>query len=402
MNFSFFIARRYLFSKKSTNVINVISGISVTGVLVGTAALVILLSAFNGLESWVVKLYNSFDPDIKIERVDHKRFTTNEFPFEKLKKLQNVAYVLPVLEENGMLTYKEAQFICTIKGVSPQFVRMSGIDSMLSSGNFSLNLDNKPAALLGRGIAYALSFNLKNMNTTVDLYVPQPDADFSTNPAEAFKTSSILINGIFEIQPEFDTKYIIVPLDFAQELFNLPENINSVELQFSPNTKNTDALQQDIQQILGANYVVKNRFEQHALLYKIINSEKWAVYLILSFILLIAIFNITGSLTMLIVDKSADIATLKALGAPVKTIKQIFFLEGLLISALGLVIGLIAGVLIVQAQDTFQFVLINNVDPYPVVIKSMDLFYISATVLAIGAFAAWFPANRLLKHKPKV
>lgn len=399
MNFSFFIARRYLFSKKSTNVINVISGISVIGVLVGTAALVILLSAFNGLESWVVKLYNSFDPDIKIERVDHKRFTQKEFPFDKLKSLQDVAYVLPVLEENGMLTYNEAQFICTIKGVAPQFVRMSGIDSMLSSGNFSLNENNQPAALLGRGIAYALSFNLKNMNTKVDLYVPQPNADFSTNPAEAFKTGSININGIFEIQPEFDTKYIIVPIDFAQELFNLPGNFNSVELQFKPSTKSKENLQEKIQKILGTNYVAKNRFEQHELLYKIINSEKWAVYLILSFILFIAIFNITGSLTMLIVDKSSDIATLKAFGANTKTVKQIFFLEGMLISALGLIIGLVAGVAIVAAQDTFQFVLINNVDPYPVVLKTMDLFYISTTVLAIGAFAAWFPANRLLKHK---
>ncbi len=401
MNFSFFIARRYLFSKKSTNVINVISGISVIGVLVGTAALVILLSAFNGLESWVVKLYNSFDPDIKIERVDHKRFTTQEFPFDKLKSLQEVAYVLPVLEENGMLTYNEAQFICTIKGVAPQFVRMSGIDSMLSSGNFSLNDNNQPAALLGRGIAYALSFNLKNMNTKVDLYVPQSNADFSTNPAEAFKTGSININGIFEIQPEFDTKYIIVPIDFAQELFNLPGNFNSVELQFKPSTKNKENLQQTIQSLVGSNYVVKNRFQQHELLYKIINSEKWAVYLILSFILFIAIFNITGSLTMLIVDKSSDIATLKALGANTKTIKQIFFLEGLLISMLGLIIGLFAGVIIVQAQDIFQFVLINDVDPYPVVLKTLDLVYISATVLAIGAFAAWFPANRLLKHKIK-
>ncbi len=401
MNFSFFIARRYLFSKKSTNVINVISGISVIGVLVGTAALVILLSAFNGLESWVVKLYNSFDPDLKIERVDHKRFTAQEFPFDKLKSLQEVAYVLPVLEENGMLTYNDAQFICTIKGVAPQFVRMSGIDSMLSSGNFSLNNNNQPAALLGRGIAYALSFNLKNMNTKVDLYVPQPNADFSTNPAEAFKTGSININGIFEIQPEFDTKYIIVPIDFAQELFNLPGNFNSVELQFKPSTKNKENLQQTIQSLVGSNYVVKNRFQQHELLYKIINSEKWAVYLILSFILFIAIFNITGSLTMLIVDKSSDIATLKALGANTKTIKQIFFLEGLLISMLGLIIGLFAGVIIVQAQDIFQFVLISDVDPYPVVLKTLDLVYISATVLAIGAFAAWFPANRLLKHKIK-
>ena len=376
-----------------------ISGISVIGVLVGTAALVILLSAFNGLESWVVKLYNSFDPDIKIERVDHKRITAQEFPFDKLKSLQDVAYVLPVLEENGMLTYNEAQFICTIKGVAPQFVRMSGIDSMLSSGNFSLNNNNQPAALLGRGIAYALSFNLKNMNTKVDLYLPQPNADFSTNPAEAFKTGSININGIFEIQPEFDTKYIIVPIDFAQELFNLPGNFNSIELQFKPSTKNKENLQQTIQSIVGNNYVVKNRFQQHELLYKIINSEKWAVYLILSFILFIAIFNITGSLTMLIVDKSSDITTLKALGADTKTIKQIFFLEGLLISTLGLILGLFAGVIIVQAQDTFQFVLINEVDPYPVVLKTMDLIYISATVLAIGAFAAWFPANRLLKQK---
>ena len=398
MRFSLFIALRYLFSKKSTHVINIISGISISGIVVGTCALVILLSAFNGLEDWVVRLYNSFDPDIHIEAKNSKFFKEDAIPFAALKQVEGVAHVMPVIEENGLLHYRDAQYVCTIKGVGEEFKKMSGLDSMIINGSFDLHMGKTSSALVGSGVAYALSLSLGDINEPINIYVPKANASFSLNPIEAFHSGSIHPSGIFEVQPEFDTRYIIVPIDYARELFHREKTVSSIEIQLK---KDVDVAQviDKIKSILGESYVVKNRFQQHELLYKIIHAEKWGVFLILAFILLIAIFNVTGSLTMLIVDKSRDIRTLQSLGANWKTIRMIFFLEGMLISVIGMLSGLLLGLLIVLLQDKFQFVLINGVDAYPVLIKKMDILYISITVLTIGAIAAWFPAARALNKR---
>jgi lipoprotein-releasing system permease protein len=398
LRFSLFIALRYLFSKKSTNVINIISGISISGIVVGTCALVILLSAFNGLEDWVVRLYNSFDPDIHIEAKNSKFFKEDAISFADFKQIEGVAHVMPVIEENGLLHYRDAQYVCTIKGVGEEFKKMSGLDSMIINGSFDLHMGKTSSALVGSGVAYALSLSLGDINEPINIYVPKANASFSLNPTEAFHSGSIHPSGIFEVQPEFDTRYIIVPIDYARELFHREKTVSSIEIQLK---KDVDVAQviDKIKSILGESYVVKNRFQQHELLYKIIHAEKWGVFLILAFILLIAIFNVTGSLTMLIVDKSRDIRTLQSLGANWKTIRMIFFLEGMLISVIGMLSGLLLGLLIVLLQDKFQFVLINGVDAYPVLIKKMDILYISITVLTIGAIAAWFPAARALNKR---
>lgn len=398
MRFSLFIALRYLFSKKSTNVINIISGISVSGIVVGTCALVILLSAFNGLEDWIVRLYNSFDPDIHIESKNSKFFKEDAISFTALKQIDGVAFVMPVIEENGLLHYRDAQYVCTIKGVGEEFKKMSGLDSMIINGSFDLHMGSSSAALVGSGVAYALSLSLGDINEPISIYVPKANASFSLNPIEAFHTGSIHPAGIFEVQPEFDTRYIIAPIEYARELFHREKTVSSIEIQLK---KGVDVEQviDKIKSISGESFAVKNRFQQHELLYKIIHSEKWGVFLILAFILLIAIFNVTGSLTMLIVDKSRDIRTLQSLGASWSSIRKIFFLEGMLISIIGMLTGLLLGLLIVFLQDKFQFVLINGVDAYPVLIKKMDIIYISITVLTIGAFAAWFPAARALNKR---
>jgi lipoprotein-releasing system permease protein len=398
LRFSLFIALRYLFSKKSTNVINIISGISISGIVVGTCALVILLSAFNGLEDWVVRLYNSFDPDIHIESKNSKFFKEDAISFDKLMQIEGVAYVMPVIEENGLLHYRDAQYVCTIKGVGEEFKKMSGLDSMIINGSFDLHMGSSSAALVGSGVSYALSLSLGDINEPINIYVPKANASFSLNPIEAFHSGSIHPSGIFEVQPEFDTRFIIVPIDFARELFHREKTVSSIEIQLK---KEVDVEQviDKIKSITGESFVIKNRFQQHELLYKIIHAEKWGVFLILAFILLIAIFNVTGSLTMLIVDKSRDIRTLQSLGANWKTIRMIFFMEGLLISVIGMLTGLLLGLLIVILQDKFQFVLINGVDAYPVLIKKLDIVYISITVLTIGAIAAWFPAARALSKR---
>jgi lipoprotein-releasing system permease protein len=378
-------------------VINIISGISVLGVTVGTAALVVLLSAFNGLESWVISLYDAFDSDVKIEHRSEKFFQLSDEKMKRLSAIDGVQYTMPVIEENGLLTYGEARFICTVKGVGSAFEKMSGIDSMMVEGRFSLGNDSSSNAILGSGVAYSLSLSLQSLAVPLDVYVPRPGATYTLNPAEAFSAGTLRPTGVFQIQPEVDTRYVIVPFAFAETLFDRRGKMSSIEIQLDKGVQSKQALA-EISSILGSDFLVKDRFEQHDLLYKIINAEKWAVYLILTFILIIAVFNITGSLTMLIVDKSKDIRTLESLGADQSMLRKIFFTEGLLITLLGLLLGISFGLAIVWLQDKFSLVMISQFDAYPVLLKGTDILLIAITVIFIGATAAWFPANSILKR----
>jgi len=302
-----------------------------------------------------------------------------------------------VIEENGLLTYGEARFICTVKGVGSAFEKMSGIDSMMVEGRFSLGNDSSSNAILGSGVAYSLSLSLQSLSVPLDVYVPRPGATYTLNPAEAFSAGTLRPTGIFQIQPEVDTRYVIVPFAFAETLFDRRGKMSSIEIQLDKGVPSKQALA-EISSILGSDFLVKDRFEQHDLLYKIINAEKWAVYLILTFILIIAVFNITGSLTMLIVDKSKDIRTLESLGADQSMLRKIFFTEGLLITLLGLLLGISFGLAIVWLQDKFSLVMISQFDAYPVLLKGIDILLIAITVIFIGATAAWFPANSILKR----
>lgn len=377
--------------------INIISGISVLGVTVGTAALVVLLSAFNGLESWVINLYDAFDSDVKIEHRSEKFFRLTDDKMERLSAIDGVKYTMPVIEENGLLTYGDARFICTVKGVGTAFEKMSGIDSMMVEGRFSLGSDSSSNAILGSGVAYSLSLSLQSLSVPLEVYVPRPGATYTLNPAEAFSAGTLRPTGIFQIQPEVDTRYVIVPFAFAESLFDRRNKMSSIEIQLGKSANSKKALA-EISSILGPEFSVKDRFEQHDLLYKIINAEKWAVYLILTFILIIAVFNITGSLTMLIVDKSKDIRTLESLGADQSMLRKIFFTEGMLITFFGLLLGISSGLAIVWLQDNFSLVMISQFDAYPVLLKGTDILLIAITVILIGAVAAWFPANSILKR----
>lgn len=396
MHFLLFIARRYLVSKKSTNVINLISGISVFGVTFCTAALIILLSAFNGLESWVIRLYNTFDPDLRIEHKSEKFFREDKFPISQITQIKGVAGIVPSIEENGLLKFEDAQYISTIKGVGDDFLRTSGVKDMMAGGKYRLHDGGSPSAIVGGGIAYFLSLKIGNPENKLDIFVPRPNANIPLDPSEAFHSESILPVGVFQIQPEFDDKYILVPIDFARKLFLREMSLSSLEVQLKAGA-DQDEVKNQIKQLAGSDFLVKDRFEQHAVLYKIINSEKWAVFLIGVFILLIAVFNITGSLTMLIVDKSNDIKTLQTLGAGWKQIRGIFFSEGLLISFVGLLIGIILGLSLVFIQDKYSLIMISDIDPYPVELQWRDLIMVSLTVIGISAAASWLPASKILE-----
>ncbi|HPT04734.1 MAG TPA: ABC transporter permease [Bacteroidales bacterium] len=407
MNFSLFIARRYLFARKSHHIINIISGVSVAGVTIGTMALIVVLSVFNGFENIVVSLFNSFDPDLKITVNEGKTFNNIDLPAADIRKIPGVVRYTEVVEENALLRYGEKQYIATIKGVDDGFINKNPIDSMIAEGDFVLTRGENNFAVAGYGVAYFLGINLNNVNEFLTVYVPKRGSSFSVNPEEAFNTQMIYPSGIFSIQQDFDSKYVIVPLRFARGLLDYKNEVTSVEIGLAKGA-DIDKVQSEVKKLSGSKFTVKNRFQQQEVLYKIMKSEKWAVFLILAFILLIATFNVIGSLSMLILDKTEDIAVLRSMGADNKLIRKIFLTEGLFISLGGALLGLILGFIICFIQQKFGIVRLQSADSsfvisaYPVQMKILDFVYVFLTVFAIGIATAWYPVRQISKKHLKV
>jgi len=398
VNLSLYIARRYLLGKKSRNAINIISAISVVGVTVGTMALVIVLSVFNGFDSVVKSLFNTFDPEIEITAAEDKTFDPLTLS-ENLRNMPGVAVVSEVLEENVLLLYDDKQHIATMKGVDEHYTRVSGIDSMIYEGSMTLEKKGRPYAVVGQGIAYQLKIGLAFINP---LYIYTIDRTAKINmgrPEEAIRRDFIYPSGIFAIEQDFDSRYVLVPLDFARELLRYPNEVSSLELKLEPDH---DALevQEEIIALVGENFQVKNRAQQNELFYRVMRSEKWAIFLILTFILIIASFNIIGSLSMLIIDKQKDIATLRNMGAGSRLIERIFLVEGWLISFLGSLLGLLLGTVISWGQQQFGIIKLAGsgsfvIDAYPVQIVATDILLIWITVLLIGLVAARYPVRQI-------
>lgn len=403
MKLPLFIAKRYFLSKKSQRAINIISLISVLGVMIGTGALIIVLSVFNGFEKLVVSLYNSFDPDIKVTLNEGKTFDANAVSLESLKKINGVKFVTQVLEENALVKYREKQTIVTMKGVSDEFQKATGLDSMITDGKFLLQRGDTNYALVGGAIAYNLKMNIGDFMSQLEIYSPRKSASSLTNPEEAFNSRYILPSGIFAVQQEFDSKYIIVPISFARDLLESETQLSSLEISLLPNA-DAGFVKQQIKNLLGEKFNVKDRYQQHELIYKIMKSEKWAVFLILAFILLIATFNVIGSLTMLIIEKQKDISILHSMGADSGLLRNIFLTEGLFITLIGAVIGLTTGGIICFLQQHFGLIKLSGsgsfvIDAYPVNMQPFDFVYVFVTVFAIGLLASWYPAKKLVEKK---
>jgi lipoprotein-releasing system permease protein len=406
MNLPLFVAKRYFFSKKSQRAINVISIISVFGVMIGTGALIVVLSVFNGFESLVVSLYNSFDPELKVTVAEGKTFSADSSIVYQIKKIEGVKAVSQTLEENALVKYRDKQYIITIKGVDENFQKVSGIDSMIIDGKFKLQHSDTAFAVVGGAIAYNLQLSMSNLFAQIELYVPQKNASSFSNPEEAFNRRFIIPAGIFGIQQEFDNKYILVPLAFARDILDDSTNVSALEISMLPRA-NIDKVQQQIKEKLGNKYNVDTRLEQHATIYRIMKSEKWAVFLILAFILLIATFNVIGSLTMLIIEKGKDISILYSMGADATLIRKIFLMEGLMITFIGSVIGILLGVFICFLQVQFKLVKLTGsgsfvIDAYPVEMQPLDFLYVFIVVSVIGFVAAWYPAKKLVERKISV
>lgn len=397
-----FIARRYFFAKKSQKAINIISIITSIAVAVGTFALVVVLSVFNGFESLVIDMFNKFDPDLKVTAAVGKTFHLEENKIEAIRKIKGVKYAGFALEENVLLRYGEMQFIGSIKGIDEALFNSGGIKTSITSGNGQISYKGIPLAILGEGVADKLSINFDNAIQPLGIYFPNKEVtNINIDPSNAFKMQNISVGGTFSIQHEFDTKYVIVPLSFVQEL--LGENNTYSSLEISISDANEKEISSQIKNIIGDELIIKNKNEQHEFLYKIMNAEKWAVFFILLFILIIATFNLTGALTMLIIDKQQDIFIMKSFGMPSSTIKRIFIYNGLIITLSGIILGITLGLLVCWLQIEFGLLQFNGqgsfvVDSYPVKIVWTDILYISISVFLVGIIASIIPVNSIFKN----
>jgi len=399
MKLSLYIAKRYLFAKKSRNAINVISAVSVAGVTVGTMALIIVLSVFNGLEKMVSSIFNTFDPEIEITAAEGKTFVADSARLKLLSETEGVSCYSLTIEETALIKYGERQYIATIKGVDENYPLVSDIDSSMWEGEFILTAENgRPFAVPGLGVSQYLGIGI-NFITPLNIYVPRKSGSTGMNAENAFNRKYIFPSGIFEVEKEYDSKYIYLPLEFARELTENEGLVSAIEIRtVSPDTR---VLEKKIRKIFGEGFVVKNRFEQQEIFYKVMKSERLAIFMILTLILVIASFNIIGSLTMLIIEKERDIEILKSLGADNNLIRKIFIFEGWLISIIGAAAGLILGFFICWLQQTFGLVRLHSstliMEAYPVIMKLKDFIIVPATVLLIGYWAAWYPVRYLTR-----
>jgi lipoprotein-releasing system permease protein len=402
LNFPFYIARRYLVSKKSHNIINIISGISVVGVAIGAMALIIVLSVFNGFDKLVVSLFSSFNPSIQITASHGKTFNLNSLPIAHILKIPGIVHITEVIEEDALMKYKDNQSIVTIKGVSGSYKKMSGLDTMIVEGTFTLQDGDKDFTILGYGVASTLGCNLQDYLNPISVYVPRRDASFSGGFENAFNTGVIFPSGFFQIQYEYDIKYAIMPLRFVKKILAYDNERTSLEIDLAKEA-DQKKIQKQIEMLAGKDFIVKNRYQQQEILYKIMVSEKNYIFMILTLILIIATFNVIGTLSMLILDKKKDIAVLQSLGAGKQLIRRIFLLEGLLISFIGAISGLTLGAIICWMQIRFGLVRLGAADSsfvvsaYPVQMQAADFIIVFITVMTIGLLAAWYPVYNIKK-----
>jgi len=404
MKLSLYIAKRYLFAKKSRNAINVISAISVAGVTIGTMALITILSVFNGLEDMVKAIFSTSDPEIRISPVRGKVFTPDTLMLKSLSAVDGVEVYAETLEETALLRYDERQYIATITGVSMNYAQVTQLDTAMWDGDFTLKGENgRPYAVAGLGVANFLGMRL-NFVSPLTIYMPDRTARISTNPENAFTRKYIFLSGIFAVEQEFDSKYVFLPIDFARELLDYTDEVSSIELKLRPGSDEKKT-QKAIREVVGDSFLVQNRYEQQEMFYKVMKAERLAIYVILTFILIIASFNIIGSLTMLMIEKERDIDILRSLGADNRLIKKIFIYEGWMISLIGTILGLIVGAMLCAAQEHFGIVKLAGesllIDAYPVRMKIVDFFIVAGTVLAIGYGAAWYPVHYLSRRQLK-
>lgn len=406
MNLPFYIARRYLFSKKKHNAINIISGISVCGVALATLALVCTLSVFNGFQDMVAGFFTAFDPELKITIREGKVFEPQGAAFQEVRSLPEIGVWTETLEENVMVQYKDRQAMAIIKGVEDNFEELTSIDSLLyGAGEFILHDSIVDYGVLGVELISELGTGLQFVDP-LQVYAPKRNVRVNmANPSASFNRDYLFSPGVVFVvnQQKYDARYILTSLSFARNLFNYDTEVSAVELKLKPGTDVT-AVQRKITRILGDEFVVLDRYEQQADVFRIMEIEKFISYLFLTFILAIACFNVIGSLSMLILDKREDVETLRNLGADDRLIARIFLFEGRLISLFGALSGIVLGLLLCYIQQRFGIISLGGgngsfiVDAYPVSVHVTDVVLIFITVITVGFLSVWYPVHYLTRR----
>ena len=406
MNLPFYIARRYLFSKKKHNAINIISCISVCGVALATLALVCTLSVFNGFQDMVAGFFTAFDPELKITIREGKVFEPQGAAFQEVRSLPEIGVWTETLEENAMVQYKDRQAMAIIKGVEDNFEELTSIDSLLyGAGEFILHDSIVDYGVLGVELISELGTGLQFVDP-LQVYAPKRNVRVNmANPSASFNRDYLFSPGVVFVvnQQKYDARYILTSLSFARNLFNYDTEVSAVELKLKPGTDVT-AVQRKIARILGDEFVVLDRYEQQADVFRIMEIEKFISYLFLTFILAIACFNVIGSLSMLILDKREDVETLRNLGADDRLIARIFLFEGRLISLFGALSGIVLGLLLCYIQQRFGIISLGGgngsfiVDAYPVSVHVTDVVLIFITVITVGFLSVWYPVHYLTRR----
>lgn len=389
-------ARRYLFSGKSSSVINILSWISMSGIAIGTLGLILVLSVFNGFRGLVISLYNTFSPEFVIQAAQGKSFVADSALLADLQAIPGVRAVSRVIEENALLIAGERQAITTIKGVDDSYISVTEINQAVVEGVFVLKDSISDYAVLGMGVAQTLNVHPEDPFAYVTIYIPRKRTGVWMNPMDAFHREIVRPVGTFSVQADADNKYVFVDIALARELTGYTDRVTALEIAVH-RPGDAAAVGNALARLTGDTLVIKNRYQQNETLYRVMNTEKWAVYAILTLILLVASFNMVGSLSMLVIEKKRDISMLKAIGAPTALLRNIFLFEGLLIALMGLLVGTAVALLLVWLQHRFSLLKMSGtfiIDNYPVEVHAADLLLVLFTVITIALLAAWYPAQQ--------
>jgi len=395
-------AWRYFRAKKSTNAINIIAWVSVLAIVIGTASLIIILSAFNGFESLVKSLYSSFYPDLRISPARGKTLILSPEEIGRLRKYGGIKSITMVAEDKALLQNGDFQAVVFVKGVDQHYGEVSGVPQKMVRGTFNLGNAESPRIVMGVGIENAIGIISDRALLPLTLYLPKKGVKDLADPLEALSEGLVVPSGSFAIQQDFDNKYLITNIDFTKRYLNyLPDEYSAVEISVKEE-KLVNGVKNELQQALGPKFLVQDRYEQNRTLYSTINIEKWAIYGIFTLILLVAAFNMVGALTMLVLEKKKDIQVLQAMGASRQLIRKIFMAEGLVLAGIGAISGIILAVTLYFLQVKYKLVPLQGdsflIDYYPVKLVWQDFLLVTLTVFTIGILASWFPAYRASKE----
>jgi len=392
LNFPFYIAKRYLFTKSSNNAINIITIIAAIGVFAGSFSLFIVLSGFSGLKDFSLSFTNEFDPDLKILPESGKNFNFSETEKGKLLAIDGIQAASEIVEERVFLDYKSKNHTAFIKGVDSNYRKVNSIDSTIVFGTWLTQSEFQVVA--GNGISRLLSLNTFDYNNLLDIMVPRPGKGQITNAAQAFNKESVIVTGIYSVNEELDSKYVFTNIQFARNLLEIEEEqVSAIELKVDP-TVDLEIIRNEIGGVFDNKVIIKDRAQLNETLYKMLNTENLAVYLIFTLVLIIALFNVIGSIIMVILDKRENIKTLHNLGATKRSIRNIFFLQGSLMTIVGGLLGLFFGLILIYLQLQYNFVMITPSLPYPVKIKAENIILVFLTISILGISASYIAASR--------